>query len=543
MATSSQEEWHPHPHLHTKTNGHTKKLINLSSSQAAAILFATDEWFATAENLLNPTPPIFVPDLFCDQGKVMDGWETRRKRTAGHDWCIIKLSSGLLDDILMSSVVHNDRSFVISMIELDTGYFTGNQAPKVSIEAIKVTRPSRVSNANLLEHDNEDYLYSWLPGASTRLARGGKGIRGTGQSLTTIQAVETACKQVARSSIPNNPHGNWITVLPVTPLQPGFEDSRYHTFEILEDVKQKIKELGGVTHLRLNYFPDGGVARMKVYGYPCEKKIEKKEEVKDSTIEIDKDDIEESSSSNSSLIIHSHNSTNPAPSTLSHPFIELSSETYGGLGLACSNKHYGIPSNLLRPYPGKDMGDGWETARHPNRPSVVSKDPISGLQITPLNDWAVIKLGCGGAKENEGISRIIVDTRHFKGNYPESVTIHGCCAYAANNNQSTTTTTDDDDNDNISSNIISDEEVCKSAGKSSGGGKVEWFPLLKRTLLTADAEHEFTRDKCEQQQLVNVRRGVTHVRISITPDGGLSRVRIYGSPVRQPEVHVHYSHL
>ena len=55
-----------------------------SESAGAKTLFATDDWFATADNLLKDGPPIFVDDLFCEQGKVMDGYETRRRREEGH---------------------------------------------------------------------------------------------------------------------------------------------------------------------------------------------------------------------------------------------------------------------------------------------------------------------------------------------------------------------------------------------------------------------------------------------------------------------------
>jgi len=496
----------------------TKKLINLTSSaNHASILFATDEWFATAENLLNPAPPIFVPDLFCEQGKVMDGWETRRRRTAGHDWCVIKLGSSIMEDVDSSSMIMESRSFMISMIELDTAYFTGNQTPRVSIEAMKVTRPSTSTNKNDDDdQENEDYLYNWMPGASTRLARGmgGKGIRGTGQSPAVVQRALKACNSVARTSVPNNINGEWITILPMTTLQPGYEDSRYHTFEMLDEAKKRIEALGGVTHLKLNYYPDGGVARLKVHGYPCHYSEERNNAISDTTSSTDND------ISNNTPTVHPHSSPNPPPSSQPHPHPELSSNLHGGLGLACSNKHYGVPSNLLRPHPGKDMGDGWETARHPDRPAVIAKDPMTGLQDTELMDWSVVKLGFGGAQVNEGISRIIVDTRHFKGNFPESVTIDACHANPAEN--------------------VSDDEVCKSAaGKEkdtgdggklskSQSGNIEWFPLLKRTLLTADAEHEFLRE--HGHNIVNGRRGVTHLRISITPDGGLSRVRIYGSP-------------
>ena len=162
------------------------------------------------------------------------------------------------------------------------------------------------------------------------------------------------------------------------------------------------------------------------------------------------------------------------------------------------------------------MGDGWETARHPHRPAVVKKDPVTGLQDTPLMDWAVLKLGLGGATENSGVERIIIDTRHFKGNFPESVSIDATCCHD-----------------------VLDDVVCASAAASAdnvdsnNNSTVKWFPLLKRTALTADAEHEFLRD--HGKIIVNGYRGVTHVRVSIYPDGGLSRVRIYGCPAIKVE--------
>lgn len=87
------------------------------------ILFATDDWFATAENLLSSTDPIFIPGKFTEFGKWMDGWETRRKRVAGHDWCIIKLGA----------------KCTIRGITVDTAFFTGNYAPKISIQGALLT--------------------------------------------------------------------------------------------------------------------------------------------------------------------------------------------------------------------------------------------------------------------------------------------------------------------------------------------------------------------------------------------------------------------
>lgn len=83
------------------------------------VLFATDDWFAAAENLLKETEPVFIADKFTTYGKWMDGWETRRKRIPGHDWCIIRLAAPC----------------TIKGFDIDTAFFTGNFAPKASIQA------------------------------------------------------------------------------------------------------------------------------------------------------------------------------------------------------------------------------------------------------------------------------------------------------------------------------------------------------------------------------------------------------------------------
>lgn len=83
------------------------------------MLFATDDFFGAAENMLKDNEPIFIADKFTEYGKWMDGWETRRKRLPGHDWCIIRLAGP-------TSI----KGFLI-----DTAYFTGNYVPKISIQA------------------------------------------------------------------------------------------------------------------------------------------------------------------------------------------------------------------------------------------------------------------------------------------------------------------------------------------------------------------------------------------------------------------------
>ena len=72
--------------------------------------------------MLKPTPATFDPDTFCEQGKVMDGWETRRRRKVGHDWCVVKLG--------MPGHVHG--------LEVDTAWFTGNQVPAVRVLAAEI---------------------------------------------------------------------------------------------------------------------------------------------------------------------------------------------------------------------------------------------------------------------------------------------------------------------------------------------------------------------------------------------------------------------
>lgn len=73
--------------------------------------------------MINDTEPIFIADKYTEFGKWMDGWETRRKRIPGHDWCIIKLGAPC----------------VIRGVTIDTAFFTGNYAPKISLQGVDLT--------------------------------------------------------------------------------------------------------------------------------------------------------------------------------------------------------------------------------------------------------------------------------------------------------------------------------------------------------------------------------------------------------------------
>ena len=99
--------------------------VDLAAARVGGItLFANDEFFAEKENLLKPGRGIFIPDKYTDHGKWMDGWETRRRRAPGHDWCILKLG--------LRGVIQN--------VDIDTNHFLGNHPPFASLDAIAIEK-------------------------------------------------------------------------------------------------------------------------------------------------------------------------------------------------------------------------------------------------------------------------------------------------------------------------------------------------------------------------------------------------------------------
>src|SRR6476661_4793677 len=96
-------------------------LLDLASERlGGSVLYATDDYFAEKENLLKPGKPVWKEHEYTDRGKWMDGWESRRKRTPGHDYCIIRLGS--------PGVLHG--------VVVDTSFFRGNYPDQFSIDAI-----------------------------------------------------------------------------------------------------------------------------------------------------------------------------------------------------------------------------------------------------------------------------------------------------------------------------------------------------------------------------------------------------------------------
>jgi len=307
-------------------------------------ILCSDDFFAEKENLLKPGRGIFIADKYTDRGKWMDGWESRRKRTAGHDWCIIQLAT--------SGKIHG--------VDIDTNFFLGNHPPHASIEAV-----------NIIADENNDW-----------------------------EKVQ------------------WKEILPKSPLQPGSQN-----FYDITD--QNI-----YTHLKLHIYPDGGVARLKVYG----------EVFKDWTTV----DMAET--------------------------VNLAAATNGAKSVLCNDMFFSHMDNLLMPGRGINMGDGWETKR--NR--------------TPNNkDWVIVRLAHKGI-----IEKILIDTCHFKGNYPDSCLIEGC-------------------------------DIPYREENKLDSSDIEWATILPPSKLSADHEHFF------EDEIKN-KGPFTHVRLSIFPDGGVSRMRLWG---------------
>ncbi len=97
--------------------------IDLASERLGGVVVAAnDEFFAPRENLVRKTSPVFKDALYTDRGKWMDGWETRRRRTPGHDWCVVRLG-----------LPGTPRRLVV-----DTTHFKGNAPEACSVEACAV---------------------------------------------------------------------------------------------------------------------------------------------------------------------------------------------------------------------------------------------------------------------------------------------------------------------------------------------------------------------------------------------------------------------
>eukprot|EP00929_Paragymnodinium_shiwhaense_P034704 TRINITY_DN18850_c0_g1_i1.p1 TRINITY_DN18850_c0_g1~~TRINITY_DN18850_c0_g1_i1.p1 ORF type:complete len:412 (-),score=76.22 TRINITY_DN18850_c0_g1_i1:349-1584(-) len=386
-----------------------------STAIGAEVVFATDEWFAPAAMFLNPEPPVWNED-FTEFGKWMDGWETRRKRIPGHDWCLIRLG--------VAGVV---RGF-----EIDTAFFTGNNVPAISVMGAALPDgPGHALPENLL-----DPATGLVPNI---------GKMGTAQTPQTIEAVKEALTKL-----------DFFELLPKSKLRPGYAETRVHHFDSTSSKP--------VTHLLVNYYPDGGVARFRAFGEVISTPLK------------------------------------DAPASAAMDFAYALN---GGVALCWSNAHYGSPQNTLLPGRAPNMGNGWETARNPNRPSILELGADGQVDFTYATDFFVLKLGA-----RCDLSRAMIDTNHFKGNYPESLIIEVC-----------------DRPDILAKPVLEQKKMFEDAEFRKS---ISWKPLLKRTKMVPHAERTF--EQGDAKAPLEAAGAATHARVTILPDGGVSRLRLYGRP-------------
>ncbi len=308
------------------------------------VLWANDDFFAPKENLLKAGAPEWREGEYTDRGKWMDGWETRRRRTPGHDLCVIRLGIPAM----------------VRGVVVDTTHFRGNYPEQCALDVADV------------EGDPDGEA---LAGEDDR----------------------------------------WTEVVRRSPLE-GHGPNPF-----------RISHPGRVTHLRFRIYPDGGVARLRVYGEP----------VRD-------------------------------PSLVPGATADLAALTAGGLVVESSDMFFGNRHHLILPGRSTHMGDGWETRRRRG----------------PGHDWAIVRLAAPGV-----LHRVELDTDHFKGNAP------GTCSLEVIHLPGAT----------------ADQLTAQDA---------DWDELLPRTPLRPDARHEF-----------EVKGGgpVTHARLNIFPDGGVARLRLFGT--------------
>ncbi|MET0424463.1 MAG: allantoicase [Actinoplanes sp.] len=93
-----------------------------SRSFGGGVVHTNDEFFAAADHLVLPAPPVYSPRTFAHKGQVYDGWESRRRREPGSDHAIVRLGA--------PGVIHG--------VDVDTAFFTGNFPPYASVEALAV---------------------------------------------------------------------------------------------------------------------------------------------------------------------------------------------------------------------------------------------------------------------------------------------------------------------------------------------------------------------------------------------------------------------
>lgn len=331
-----------------------KELMNVASADLGSeVIYSTDQFFAEANRMLQSTKPEFR-DEYDDHGHWMDGWETRRRRDNGNDFCIIKLGqvSRILD------------------VEFDTSFFKGNFPPSASVAgcyAPDATNEDIINNMN-------DFEWKWL---------------------------------VKQTDL--GPHNQFS----------------------FESIFQQ-----SVTHLKVDIYPDGGIARFKAFGF----------------ISFDNQLFEADN-------------------------INVISRRTGARAIYANNEFFGEIKNILKINEAVNMGDGWETRR----------------RREPGYDWGIIELANPAIIDN-----MMIDTKFFKGNYPDSFSLHA--AYIPNTTHSSVITQ-----------------------------SIFWEELMPQQKLQMDKKHYFDKSYFLHH------KPITHIRINIFPDGGVSRLRMFGRFIRHKD--------
>ena len=269
----------------------------------------------------------------------MDGWQGRRNRGPGHDWCILRLG-----------VPGRVRA-----VDIDTAHFDGDHPPFASMEAARVP-------------DDAD-----------------------------VEALRTAVE--------------WTPIVPPYALKPSRQNL------------QVAQTIGIWTHVRIRVYPDGGVARVRVWG-------------------------------------------EPVPAIEPGAEVDLACAQHGGQAVACSTTASGSMHHLVKRQPAVDIQDGWETRRRRS----------SG------DDWVIIRLGAPGR-----VSELVLDTKHFEGSHPARLSVQAIRW----------------PNPPLPALVTTDQ----------------WSELVPSFAAQPDSAHLKT---------VSAPGPWSHLRVRLSPDGGLSRVRVYG---------------
>jgi len=261
-------------------------LIDLAQPRLGTkVIYKTDDFFASANRIINPAPAVWKEGVFDTHGKWMDGWESRRKRTSGHDYLILKLG----------------KPGRIKKIDVDTSHFNGNQPSMVSLEGCNLSKSQTIKQAK------------------------------------------------------------WFQIL-------GKKKTKANSHHFFSVSNNKV-----ITHVKFNIFPDGGVARLRLYGNIATENIK-----------------------------------------YGNQAINLTAMVNGASVIACNNEHFGKAENILAPGKAINMGDGWETRRRRG----------------PGYDWLIINSVPG--KQIKAIEFFI---HHFKGNNQSHGTLQAAYVKKGSANQ------------------------------------------------------------------------------------------------------------